>query len=504
MDISSPKSANFGKHLSFEEVGQMFGNPSALHSVLNWIESESEGKHFKVEQTPNGEFVILTAPTSELEELLSAKFYSFTSPLASHTIRRAHSITLPEQVSANVDFVHNTVNFPAPAAKIIAYESAAQSGSVSPSTIRTVYNVPATPVTNKDATQSVFEALGQDFSPSDLSTFQSQFNVKQTPIAHVIGPNDPTQCTSNPNNCGEANLDVQYILAIAQNAETTYWSINPNAQDPFLDWVVALAKTAKPPLVHSISYGSLAKEDQVSDVFRFSLEICKLGLRGVTVISSSGDDGVANFQARNDPSQCGFDPSFPATCPYVTAVGATQGPESGQKEIACSSNTGGVVTTGGGFSYFFSRPDYQKAAVARYFATAPNLPPVGQYNNTARGYPDVAVLGYNYNVVIGGQTLQESGTSASAPVFAAMITLINNDRLNAKKKPLGFLNPSLYSLGEKAFNDITVGENNCCAGFPPNIVCCQYGFNATTGWDPLTGLGSPKFPALRAALVALP
>jgi len=85
-----------------------------------------------------------------------------------------------------------------------------------------------------------------------------------------------------------------------------------------------------------------------------------------------------------------------------------------------------------------------------------------------------------------------------------MITLINNDRLNAKKKPLGFLNPSLYSLGEKAFNDITVGENNCCAGFPPNIVCCQYGFNATTGWDPLTGLGSPKFPALRAALVALP
>ena len=84
--------------------------------------------------------------------------------------------------------------------------------------------------------------------------------------------------------------------------------------------------------------------------------------------------------------------------------------------------------------------------------------------------------GFNYNVVIGGQTLQESGTSASAPVFAGMISLINNDRLNAKKKPIGFLNPALYALSS-AFTDITVGENNCCAGFPPSIVRTSFSFS---------------------------
>ena len=78
--------------------------------------------------------------------------------------------------------------------------------------------------------------------------------------------------------------------------------------------------------------------------------------------------------------------------PIYTNIENTQ---SGQKEISCSSNTGGVVTSGGGFSFFFKRPAYQTAAVARYFAIAPNIPPTNLYNSTARGYPDVATLGMN-------------------------------------------------------------------------------------------------------------
>ena len=76
-----------------------------------------------------------------------------------------------------------------------------------------------------------------------------------------------------------------------------------------------------------MSYGSIAQEDPTNDKARFNVEACKLGARGITVIIASGDDGVANFEARNNASLCGFSPSFPATSPYVTAVGATQGPE---------------------------------------------------------------------------------------------------------------------------------------------------------------------------------
>jgi len=232
---------------------------------------------------------------------------------------------------------------------------------------------------------------------------------------------------------------------------------------------------------------------------RYNTEVCKLGLRGITVIVASGDDGVANFDARGNASACGFSPSFPATSPYVTAVGATQGPESGKPEIACSAATGGVVTTGGGFSVFFDRPDYQESVVDDYLATAPNLPPTNLFNLAGRGYPDVSMMGYNYVVVIGSNLYQESGTSASAPVFAAMVTLVNSERLNKGLSPLGFLNPTLYGLDSSVFHDITVGENNCCAENTPQV-CCPYGFNATTGWDPLTGLGSINFELFLAAL----
>ncbi len=191
---------------------------------------------------------------------------------------------------------------------------------------------------------------------------------------------------------------------------------------------MALAGTSNPPLVHSISYASIASEDPLQDIHRFNTEACKLGLKGLTIFVASGDDGVANFQARNDPSLCGFNPSFPATSPYVVAVGATQGPESNQPEIACTSATGGIITTGGGFSIYLSRPSYQDDAVSNYLANAPGLPPTSQYNTKGRAYPDVAALGYNYQVVIGGQTYALSGTSASTPVFAGFISLINGVR----------------------------------------------------------------------------
>jgi tripeptidyl-peptidase-1 len=360
----------------------------------------------------------------------------------------------------------------------------------------------------RPVTQSLFESLGQSFSPSDLSTFQQQYGLTSQSVDKVIGPNDPSQCLSNPNNCAEANLDVQYIMAMAQRASTTYWSIPANSQDEdiFLEWIVALAGTPNPPFVHSISYGSIATEDPQKDMTRFNTEACKLGLKGVSIMVSSGDDGVANFEARGNPSYCGFNPSFPATCPYVTAVGATQGPEVGQPEIACSSSTGGLITTGGGFSIYFKRPAYQDAAVKQYLTNAPNLPPTSMFNANGRGYPDVAIMGHNYQVVIGGNTYILSGTSASSPVFAGFITLINSHRASIGKGPVGFLNPTLYQLhAQKAdiFNDVTQGENNCAAGNPGQITCCQYGFNATTGWDPLTGLGSVKYPQLLKALAQL-
>ena len=176
----------------------------------------------------------------------------------------------------------------------------------------------------------------------------------------------------------------------------------------------------------------------------------------------------------------------------MTAVGATQGPESGDTEIACQSNEGGVITTGGGFSTIFSQPSYQSSAVSGYFdSLSKSEEPVSGYDAGNRGYPDVSMAGYNYEVVIGGSTFSLSGTSASSPVFAGVVSLVNAARLEAGKSALGFVNPALYSSGVSGgvYNDVTDGNNMCTAG----RVCCDEGFYCSSGWDPLTGFGSVDY-----------
>jgi tripeptidyl-peptidase-1 len=379
-------------------------------------------------------------------------------------------------------------------------------GNVSPDLLHSFYHITQTTVNSAAATQSLFESLGQSYNPSDLSQFQSSYGLPATPIAKVVGQNNPSSCAQNVNSCFEASLDVEYILAIAQNATTWFWSIAGNG-DIFLQWVEAVAATEDSPLIHSMSYASLAPEDPKFDVQRFNTEMCKLGLKGQTLFVASGDDGVANFQARSNPAECGFTPSFPATSPYVVTVGATQGPEAGSPEITCTSATGGLITSGGGFSGYVKRPDWQDAAVNGYLNNAANkVPPRSKFSSQGRAYPDVAAMGHNYPITVGGAVYVGSGTSASTPVTAGMFNLINGLRMNAGKSPLGWITPTLYSLGgnnSDIFNDITSGENNCCAGSPGSQTCCQYGFEAAAGWDPTTGWGSLNWEKLSAYFVNL-
>jgi len=290
---------------------------------------------------------------------------------------------------------------------------------------------------------------------------------------------------------------------MAQNAPLTYWSIKQENGDIFLDWIQQVSKVTNPPQVFSISYGGPEHLQNQPDMTLFANEVCKMGLRGMTIFVASGDDGVAGYEARSDPSKCGFFPEYPACVPYLTTVGATMGPETNNPEVVCQSDSGSIITSGGGFSSHFTQPSYQAQVVATYLSTGPNLPPKNMFKSGGRGYPDVGSLGNAYNVVIGGQTYQVSGTSAASPVFCGMVTLVNGDRESKGKSPLGFLNPVLYKVDKSVYNDIVAGENNCCAG-QGNPVCCQYGFTASKGWDPCTGFGSLDYPLFANALASLP
>jgi tripeptidyl-peptidase-1 len=281
----------------------------------------------------------------------------------------------------------------------------------------------------------------------------------------------------------------------------------------------------KPTKVISISYGGDEVGFPQSYMERQCLEYMKLGLQGTTVIIASGDHGVGQLNgcivngtdstgfnpAGASPNGTIFNPGAFVDCPYVTAVGSTFLPQGANVQADAE-----IATTrfgsGGGFSNFFTVPDYQAGAVANYleihqslldptsypFYTAINGSGVGNnggiYNRGGRGTPDVAANGDNLAVFIQGAARLIDGTSVSAPTFASIITLINEQRLNANKSTVGFINPILYAHPE-AFHDITEGSN-------PN--CNTTGFLAAEGWDPVTGLGTPNFPALLDLFMAQP
>merc|ERR1711918_171242 len=135
--------------------------------------------------------------------------------------------------------------------------------------------------------------------------------------------------------------------------------------------------------------------------------------------------------------------------------------------------------------------------MSNYFKTVSTQPESG-YATGGRGYPDVAMAGFDYEVVIGGSIYGVSGTSASSPVVSGMASVVNGQLAAAGKSPIGFINPTIYAAGVSSFNDITSGDNKATA----STVVCTQGFDAITGWDPVTGMGSVDYEKFKSLFVS--
>ncbi|KAF2763111.1 putative alkaline serine protease AorO [Pseudovirgaria hyperparasitica] len=270
----------------------------------------------------------------------------------------------------------------------------------------------------------------------------------------------------------------------------------------------------KPTHVISISYGEQEDDLPTNYQQRQCSEFMKLGMQGVTTVIASGDSGVAarSTDDGNDDGCLGngevFNPDFPASCPYITAAGSTYLPAGAdvKKDEEISTTR---FPSGGGFSNIYPQPAYQKDAVNTYLTqhTPPyktystsgtNNPPEtvtngGIYNVAGRGYPDISAVGDNVVIILNGLPTLIGGTSASAPVFAAVVNRINEERIAVGKNTVGFINPALYAHPE-VLHDITNGTNPGCN---------TQGFSASKGWDPVSGLGTPNYPAMLKYFMSL-
>ena len=391
---------------------------------------------------------------------------------------------------------------------------------------------------NAQNSYGIVEYTPQAFLQNDLNLFFANFSknqVQKTPIIDLIDGATVQTTNQGFQYNGESDLDLEYAMVLVNPQKVTLYQVGDLVEgasfNNFLDAIdgsyctyqggddkIQDATYPDPfggyqgpencggfaaTKVISTSYGYNEADLTAPYERRQCNEYMKLGLAGTSILYSSGDYGVAGNGGRcinpngtfNNGGSGRFNPSFPSTCPYVTAVGATQivpGASVTQPEEACET----VIFSGGGFSNVFPLPAYQSAAVTGFLQNHPPPYTAAQYNNSGqvRAYPDISANGANYVVAIDGTFSLVYGTSASSPTVGSILTLINEARFAIGKGSVGFINPTLYA-NPGALNDITQGGNQGC-GTP--------GFQSTQGWDPVTGLGTPNTPKLLAKFLSLP
>jgi kumamolisin len=337
------------------------------------------------------------------------------------------------------------------------------------------YDFPAG-TTGSGQTIGILELSG-GYSATDLATYFKNLGIKTPTVTAVSvdgGTNSPTGDANGPD--GEVELDIEVSGALAPSAQIAVY-FTPNTDQGFLDALTtAVHDTTLKPAVVSISWGGPESSWTQQALTAFNSACEDASTIGVTILAASGDDGSTDGATSGTPTV-----DFPAASPYVLACGGTRLTLSGatiSSEQAWNELASNEGATGGGVSEVFALPSYQQSAGV---PKAPN-------GFAGRGVPDVAGDAdpeSGYNVLVDGQQTVIGGTSAVAPLWAALLARINQ----SLGKNVGYLNPLLYTKNiEATLHDITSGSNGT--------------YSAGLGWDACTGLGTPNGAALLAALGA--
>ncbi|CAG7984991.1 unnamed protein product [Penicillium olsonii] len=511
--LSTPGSAEYGKWLEKHDIDSRFPIVDK-GPVIQWLQQADIS-----EITGDGSLVNFTGSVENVNRLLNASFAYYQNG-GSQKLRTTQ-YSIPDDLDDYIDIISPTVYFgkvqgatpvpskssPLQAQKVSSTEvSPSCQTSITPSCLKQMYNIgDYVPEPAAGSRIGFGSFLNQSAQKSDLEAYEALFNItSQSFTVETINGGIDNQ-NAPGSDVGEANLDVQLITAIAHplpiqefiTGDVAPFIPGPDepteadaSNEPYLSYYEYLLSrdNADLPQVISNSYG----DDEQTVPEKYAKRVCNLiglnSLRGITIIQSSGDEGVGSACQASDGVTPQFNPIFPATCPYVTAVGGTSDVS---PEVAWNASSGG-------FSNYFVQPQYQQSALIPRVSGRDLLPKLFLTKNT-------------YEVINLGKKSASGGTSAAAPTFAGIVALLNDARLRAGKPVLGFLNPFLYSQGQKALNDIVDGHSYGCGGINPQtnqavngslIIPGAY-WNATEGWDPVTGLGTPNFQKLKDLVLAL-
>ncbi|KAJ7156355.1 family S53 protease [Mycena filopes] len=500
-EVSTPGNARYGQYLSREEVATFIAPSSeTLAAVNSWLGS-NELTASPI--TSAGDWILVNMTVSQANTLLDADFSTFQNDATNTTLIRTLSYSVPAALKSSIGWIHPTIAFPEaksarPASTVKRPTTAATArppaGSVSaacrlntswtPTCIQELYGIPTTPA---KAASHVFGISGfdNDFANlRDLKTYLETYRPDMNPnTTFGLITLDGGLNNQLPGGAGlTGNADTQIGVGLTNGVPVTFISTGTLPDDllvEMLDQANFLVSMEHPP--QTILNTETPQLESLLSSPAIAISMCnayaQLAARGVSYIVQTNIWGAGSVPIENCKS---FDASFPATCPFVTAVGATEFDTDDPEEIASQ-------FSGGGFSILFPRPKYQDAAVSGYLKKTGNTHATA-FNISGRAIPDVAAL-WDVTWIFAGEVIDFlASVEYSADIFASIVALLNNERIAAGKPGLGFLNPLIYGNGD-AFKDMKTGSNPGCN---------TPGFNSTVGWDPVTGFGSPSYSKLHA------
>ncbi|KAM6481931.1 putative alkaline serine protease AorO [Trichoderma sp. SZMC 28011] len=562
MEISNHTSEKYGQHLTQEEIVELFAPANeSINAVKSWlVASGISSGAIKIPKSKG--WLYFDATVAQLEAALETEYHVYNHLSSGSSHFGTHEYSLPSDVSEHVDFImpgvamahlSNDTRQPTrkraleveralPATQLFldgSDQAACNASQILPACIQYLYQFPNNTKADPRNVIGIYEPADSLFSQSNLNLFYKDFYPR---IPQGFGPQidsiDGATTAQSPSG-GETDLDVQMIMPIVypQNAVMyqtnvsfaefaelglynrfldaidgtycNYSAYGETGDDPEFDGNLTHPDcgTFKPTSVISTSWSWSEDHFPAAYSKRQCDEWMKLSLQGTTVVSASGDDGARGDACIGDDITI-FAPDQSSGCPWILSVGGTGLPDNykpGDQEVAPHN-----YLPGGGWSNIHLRPDYQEAAVSEYFKNHdPNIPfyhtkdgdiPLtgGSYNRDGRAYPDISAISENgVTITTGGVVrLDNAGTSMAAPIIAALISRINEERLSAGKGLVGFVNPVFYAHPEM-FNDITFSPLKLAP-------CNETGYlEAVKGWDPMTGLGTPNYPAMLEVFMKL-
>jgi uncharacterized protein (TIGR03437 family) len=502
----NPGSPLYHHWLATDEFADRFGvSQSDIGAAVNWLRTQG----FTVDNVARSRrWIVFSGLVRQIEGVFHTEIHRYTLAGKGH-YANATEPSIPSSLGDVVAGIEGLDDFSLEDQPEMT--SAGGTHSLAPDDLATIYDIATVYQSGIDGRGQKIAVMGaSQFDASalaDVAAFRSRFNLPVNIPQVVRDTNYPDPGVTNAVN--EAHLDIEWAGAIARNAETVFVYSNT-----FLHAVLYTVDNNLAPVIAMSANAGCEGVNTPATIDFYQGLAQQANAQGITWVNSGSDAGPASCDPNGAPfATSGLSVRFPASIPEVTAVGGTEFNEQSSSYWSATNTTNGASALsyipetvwndalslgalwagGGGASIYFPKPVWQ---------TGPGVP-----NDNARDLPDVALAASfshdGYYVLRNGTAVTTGGTSASAPVFAGILALLNQYLVanGIQSQPgLGNVNQTLYRLAVArpgVFHDITAGNNIVpCQKGTLNCPDGTMGFSAGSGYDLASGLGSVDVASL--------